>query len=89
MHFLFIEYAMRVFVFIWKEEELFLTACRHFDALADLSEVKRVSSRAFEAALRVHNPQIFVFDSTNLRLPHNDAKHNFQTVITISFHSPH
>jgi hypothetical protein len=42
-----------------------------------------------EAALRVHDPQILAFDSTDLRLPHNDARHNFQTVITISCHSPH
>lgn len=50
---------------------------------------KESSSRAFEAALRAVDLQIHVFDSTDLRLPHYDARHNFQTVIAILSHSRH
>jgi hypothetical protein len=34
-------------------------------------------------------PRILLFDSTDLRLPHNDARYNTYTGIVILSHSPH
>ena len=53
LQFVFVEYTMRVFAHIWEELDFFFPARCHANAAADLLEVKRLSSRALQPALRV------------------------------------
>lgn len=53
LQFVFVEYAVRVFVHIWEEEELFLSARGRSHAPADLFKVEDARGRALDLAFGV------------------------------------